>query len=125
MNKEELKKLSVAIVGGGYGGAAAALALTQLGITDVKVYEQAPGMTEVGAGIGLRPETVQFFRDNNGFEAIAAVSSPSDQFRILDPQGGEIFTEAWPGINDFPQPNKTRMIHRADFIDALCIDARL
>lgn len=119
MNKEELKKLSVAIVGGGYGGAAAALALTQLGITDVKVYEQAPGMTEVGAGIGLRPETVQFFRDNNGFDAIAAVSSPSDQFRILDPMGGEIFTEAWPGINDFPQPNKTRMIHRADFIDAL------
>ena len=54
MNKEELKKLSVAIVGGGYGGAAAALALTQLGITDVKVYEQAPGMTEVGAGIGER-----------------------------------------------------------------------
>ena len=119
MNKEELKNLRVAIVGGGYGGAAAALALTNIGMQNVTVYEQAPGMGEVGAGIGLRPETVQFFRDNNAFDAIAAVSSPSDQFRILDPMGGEIFTEAWPGINDFPQPNKTRMIHRADFLDAL------
>lgn len=119
MNKDELKNISVAIIGGGYGGAAAALALTKIGMTNVKVYEQAPGMTEVGAGIGLRPETVQFFRDYGAFDAIAKVSSPSDQFRILDPMGGEIFTEAWPGINDFPQPNHTRMIHRADFIDAL------
>ena len=86
---------------------------------NVKVYEQAPGMTEVGAGIGLRPETVQFFRDYDGFDAIAAVSSPSDKFQILTADGHEIFAEEWPGINDFPQPNKTRMIHRADFIDAL------
>lgn len=118
MNADELGKIDVAIIGGGYGGAAAALALSKLGLK-VKVYEQASGITEVGAGIGLRPETVQFFRDYDSFDAIEAVSSPSDQFRILNPMGGEIFTEAWPGINDFPQPNKTRMIHRADFIDAL------
>ena len=118
MDKNELAQIRVAIVGGGYGGAAAALALSKIGM-NVKVYEQAPGMTEVGAGIGLRPETVQFFRDYDGFEAIAAVSSPSDKFQILTAEGHEIFAEEWPGINDFPQPNKTRMIHRADFIDAL------
>lgn len=118
MNTEELKKLRVAIVGGGYGGAAAALALTNLGM-NVKVYEQAPELGEVGAGIGLRPETVQFFRDNNAFEAIAAVSSPSDYFQILDEKGNEIFREEWPHMNDWPQKNNTRMIHRYDFIEAL------
>jgi len=119
MKKEDLAKLRVAIVGGGYGGASAALALLNIGVTDVKVYEQASGITEVGAGIGLRPETVQFFRDNGAFDAIAAVSSPSHYFQILTPDGHEIFREDWPGINDFPQPNHTRMIHRADFIEAL------
>lgn len=118
MNTEELKNIKVAVIGGGYGGAAAGLALGNLGM-DVTVYEQAPTLGEVGAGIGLRPETVQFFRDNNAFEAIAAVSSPSEQFEILDPTGNLIFSEPWPHMNDFPQKNNTRMIHRADFIEAL------
>jgi salicylate hydroxylase len=41
---------SVAIVGAGIGGLAAALALTQRGI-DVEVYEQAPELYELGAGV--------------------------------------------------------------------------
>jgi 2-polyprenyl-6-methoxyphenol hydroxylase-like FAD-dependent oxidoreductase len=41
---------SVAIVGAGIGGLAAALALTQRGI-DVDVYEQAPELHELGAGV--------------------------------------------------------------------------
>jgi salicylate hydroxylase len=118
MNKEQLKNLSVAIVGGGYGGAAAALALSKLGV-QVKVYEQAPGLAEVGAGIGLRPSTVQFFRDYGGFDAIAAVSSPSYNFQICDEKGNQLMKEEWPETNDFPQVNHTRMIHRADFIEAL------
>ncbi len=118
MNREQLKNIKVAIVGGGYGGAAAALALSKLGL-DVKVYEQAEGITEVGAGIGLRPSTVQFFRDYDAFDAIAAVSSPSERFRIMNEAGHEIFTEEWPEIHNWDEPNYTRMIHRADFIDAL------
>lgn len=118
MNTEELKNIRVAVVGGGYGGAATGLALSNLGM-NVTVYEQAPALGEVGAGIGLRPETVQFFRDNNAFEAIAAVSSPSEEFRIMDAKGNLIFGEPWPHMNDFPQKNHTRMIHRADFIQAL------
>lgn len=118
MNTEELKKIRVAIVGGGYGGASAALALSHLGM-DVKVYEQAPATGEVGAGIGLRPPTVQFFRDYDAFDAIAAVSSPSDYFEILNEKGEFIAREPWPQINDWDQPNHTRMIHRGDFIEAL------
>ena len=42
----------IAIVGGGIGGLAAALALARRGI-DVAVYEQAPELRELGAGVQL------------------------------------------------------------------------
>ena len=74
--------LRIAVVGGGYGGAAAAKALSLLG-ADVTVYEQAPRIGEVGAGIGLRPSTMDLFRRIGAFDAIDAVSSPSDYFEIL------------------------------------------
>lgn len=45
---------SIAIVGGGIGGLAAALALLQRGI-DVTVYEQAPELREIGAGVQTTP----------------------------------------------------------------------
>jgi salicylate hydroxylase len=45
---------SVAIVGGGIGGIAAALSLLQAGF-DVHVYERAPAISEVGAGIQVSP----------------------------------------------------------------------
>jgi salicylate hydroxylase len=43
---------TVAIVGGGIGGLAAALALVRRGI-DVDVYEQAPELRELGAGVQI------------------------------------------------------------------------
>ena len=42
--------LRVAIVGGGIGGTAAANALLQRGL-NVRVYEQASALSEVGAGV--------------------------------------------------------------------------
>src|SRR6476659_6474536 len=42
----------VAIVGGGIGGLTAALALLRAGI-DVEVYEQAPELKELGAGVQI------------------------------------------------------------------------
>jgi salicylate hydroxylase len=45
---------SVAIVGGGIGGIAAALSLLQAGF-DVHVYERAAAVSEVGAGIQVSP----------------------------------------------------------------------
>jgi salicylate hydroxylase len=45
-------KSNIAIVGGGIGGLAAALALVRRGI-DVDVYEQAPELRELGAGVQI------------------------------------------------------------------------
>ena len=47
-----MSKDAVAIVGGGIGGLAAALALVRRGI-DVEVYEQAPQLFELGAGVQI------------------------------------------------------------------------
>ena len=46
--------MKIAIIGGGIGGLAAALGLLRAGF-DVQVYEQAPRITEIGAGIQISP----------------------------------------------------------------------
>jgi salicylate hydroxylase len=120
MQPSELKQLNVAILGTGYGGAAAAIALRRAGVDNVHVYEQAPEILQVGAGIGLRPQTVELFRTWGIFDAIAAVSAPSGYLEILSGDGRRVLAqEEWPGINDYAQPNHTRIIHRGDFIDTL------
>ena len=47
-------RTQIAIIGGGIGGAAAALNLLQAGF-DVRLYEQSPAFREVGAGINVTP----------------------------------------------------------------------
>ena len=51
-------QLTVVIVGGGIGGLFAANALIAHGL-DVSVYEQAPALGEVGAGVFLTPNSVR------------------------------------------------------------------
>ncbi|RZN00070.1 monooxygenase [Bradyrhizobium genosp. SA-3] len=46
--------LEVAVIGGGIGGLSAALQLLKIGL-DVHVYEQAPRIAEIGAGIQISP----------------------------------------------------------------------
>lgn len=52
------KGLRVAIIGCGLGGATAALFLQRAGF-DVKVYEQAPQLTRIGAGISIGPNLLK------------------------------------------------------------------
>jgi salicylate hydroxylase len=115
MKADDIKNLNIAIIGAGYGGAAAAKALSLLG-ANVNVYEQASRMREVGAGIGLRPATMDRFRKWGIFDAIAKVSSPSDYFEILTATGEPIMKDTWP---EFAGQAQTYLIHRGDFIDAL------
>jgi 2-polyprenyl-6-methoxyphenol hydroxylase-like FAD-dependent oxidoreductase len=55
------RPLRVAVVGGGIGGAAAAAALLQRGL-DVRLYEQAPALAEVGAGVAIQPNGVRMLQ---------------------------------------------------------------
>ena len=64
----------VAIVGGGIGGLAATLALLRAGI-DVEVYEQAPELKEVGAGVQISANGTRVLHALGLEEAVARVSS--------------------------------------------------
>ncbi|GAA3880352.1 FAD-dependent monooxygenase [Leifsonia kafniensis] len=120
MDITDIKNLRIAIVGGGYGGASVAKALQNIGAENVHVYEQASALAQVGAGIGLRPPSVELFRQWGMFDAIAAVSSPSDHLEIISGDGKHILAkEEWPGLRAYKQINHNRIIHRGDFIDAL------
>jgi 2-polyprenyl-6-methoxyphenol hydroxylase-like FAD-dependent oxidoreductase len=116
MQASDLKNLNVAVIGAGYAGAAAGQALSLLGC-HVQVYEQAAQIREVGAGIGLRPSTMDRFRQWGILDAITNVSSPSDYFQILTATGDPIIQEPWPEIDTYGLT--THLIHRGDFIDAL------
>ena len=116
MTPDNLKNLNIAVIGAGYAGATAAFALSRLG-AKVTVYEQAAEVKEVGAGIGLRPSTMDQFRKLGIFDVIDAVTSPSDCFEILTAHGQRIAMEPWPEKDAFGAT--THFVHRGDFIDAL------
>ena len=52
------ERLTAAVIGGGIGGLATAAALTRAGI-EASVYEQAPALGEVGAGVLIGPNGVR------------------------------------------------------------------
>lgn len=64
------RALSVAIVGGGIGGLAAALSLLAAGL-DVRVYEQASSLGEIGAGIQISPNASRLLHRLGLGEALA------------------------------------------------------
>ena len=54
-------KVSIAIVGAGMGGMAAAATLRAIGV-DVQVYEQARKFARIGAGIQMMPNSMKVLR---------------------------------------------------------------
>ena len=52
-----VKQLKVAIVGGGPGGLATAIALGKIPNVEVTIYEQAKVLREIGAGISIGQNT--------------------------------------------------------------------
>jgi salicylate hydroxylase len=106
----------VAIVGAGIGGLFAAKALTAQGIT-VSVYEQAPAIGEIGAGVFLTPNSVRHLQRLGLQGAIekcgARVGGNSHYFRH---DGAPI---APVQVTDAAGWNATFGMHRADLVDLL------
>ncbi|MFM2411094.1 MAG: hypothetical protein RL481_1922, partial [Pseudomonadota bacterium] len=59
MHKTGMRQ-DIAIIGAGLGGLTCALALARMGIR-ICVYEQAPVLAEVGAGITMSPNSSRVF----------------------------------------------------------------
>ena len=114
------QRIRAAIVGGGIGGLTAANALIRAGI-DVTVYEQAPALGEVGAGVFLYPNGLRQL-ERMGFgpslaEVGAKVAEGSEYYRMDGTLVGPVLTTDSSGWNGFYG------MHRADllrvFADAL------
>jgi salicylate hydroxylase len=106
----------VVIVGGGIGGLFAANALIAHGL-EVSVYEQAPALGEVGAGVYLTPNSVRQLERVGLGPAVekwgARVGPKSQYFRH---NGAPI---APVQVTDAAGWNATFGMHRADFVDFL------
>jgi salicylate hydroxylase len=79
------RSTTVAVVGGGIGGLAAALALLQAGF-DVRVYEQSGAVSQVGAGIQLAPNCTRILHRLGVLPAIeeTAFAPTTFEFRRWD-----------------------------------------
>jgi salicylate hydroxylase len=106
--------LRAVVVGGGLGGTAAALALTQAGI-DVQVYEQAQQLTEVGAGVSLAPNGLRMLARLGAGRGVARAGARYMSARLLHSDG----RPASHGPHQFTQPGRNVGIHRADLLALL------
>lgn len=109
-------KPSIAIVGAGMGGLAAAATLRQVGI-DVNVYEQTPKFARIGAGIQMLPNSTRVLRGIGVLDGLRKIAFEpySHLNRVWDT--GEIKRE-------LPMPESLYgspflCMHRADLHEAL------
>lgn len=106
--------LPVLVAGGGIGGLAAALALVRQGFT-VKVFEQAPEIGEIGAGIQLGPNAFHAFdalgvgekaRGRAVYTECLVMHDAIDEYQVCRIPTGEAFRRRFG--------NPYAVIHRVD-----------
>ncbi|MBO0819811.1 MAG: alpha/beta hydrolase fold domain-containing protein [Nocardiopsaceae bacterium] len=80
------------VVGGGIGGAAAALALTIEGI-DAVLLEQAPALTEAGGGLRITANGTRALRYLGLLRQFGSVAAEPESYRIMGLETGELLHE--------------------------------
>ena len=109
--------MMIAIVGGGIGGLALALALHDAGLSDIVVYESAPAVKELGVGINVMPHAVRELAELGLLDDLTAVGIPTTEFVLYSKHGQRIWGEPrglaagyrWPQI----------AIHRGELLGVL------
>ncbi|SLN13952.1 FAD-dependent monooxygenase [Roseisalinus antarcticus] len=111
---------TVAILGGGIGGLAAATAFARRG-AEVTVYEQAKELREVGAGIQITPNGARVLDALGLGEAATARGITARAVEPMDGLSGERVARFDLSALSGPP---YRFFHRADLIDILATGAR-
>jgi 2-polyprenyl-6-methoxyphenol hydroxylase-like FAD-dependent oxidoreductase len=86
---DAMAKVNIGIVGGGIGGVAAAVALHQAGF-DATVYERAPQLREVGAGMMLWPNAMRVLQTLGLLEEVLERSGLSTHFLVRASSGAQL-----------------------------------
>lgn len=119
-----MKDSRIAIVGGGIGGLTAALALQRAGHR-VNVYEQAPQLAEVGAGLSLSPSAAHALRYVGLGAALDSFAYLPEDQAVRHYQDGRALQ--WTNRGRTLQEKygeRYYLVHRADLHDALAAAVR-
>lgn len=110
----------IAVIGGGIGGLATAAFLHRAGLT-ATVYEQAPALKEVGAGLVVAPNAARLLRRLDVMDTFLrdAVSLEWGwEFRRWE-HGEVLSAERLSGVCEHLYGEQTYVVHRADLLDAV------
>jgi salicylate hydroxylase len=106
----------IAIVGGGLAGLAAANALATFGF-ELEIFEQAPTLGEIGAGISISSQAVKALRAIGLGEKLAAVGNASEGILSRNMQTGEPLEFRQSPASRYGAPHY--FVHRADLLNVL------
>ena len=91
----------IVIIGGGIAGLTAAVALARMGLA-AEVYEQAPALEEVGAGVGLWPNAMAALEPIGLSGKVAQLAAPVSRQGLMRPDGtwllcipGDLMARRW------------------------------
>ena len=111
--------MRVIVTGAGIGGSVLALAMEQLGM-DYEVLEQAPELTEVGAGIQLSPNGVRILEWLGLGDDLATFGVEPGSHQLKDWQTGDtVLQTPLKAVVKDRFGHAYYHAHRADLIDAL------
>ena len=107
--------MRIIVIGGGIGVLATAIALSKVGV-DVEVYERAPELREVGAGIALSSNALRALDVLGMANDLQSVSVEGLQGTIRDSKGN-VLTYISGGLSR--QIDRMAILHRAELLSLL------
>src|ERR1700744_2714340 len=106
----------VAIIGGGIGGLTAARALRRRGI-DVAIYEAAPELREIGAGVALGPNAMKVLRSLGLEDDVRAIAGRSEWVLKRNGKTGRVIWRTSREQQAAVFGSAAATVHRADLLD--------
>jgi len=108
----------VAIIGGGIGGLTAAIALSRAGV-EVRVYEAAAELREIGAGVALHPNAMRVLRAIGVEDRVRKVAGRSEWAVTRNGMTGRLISRTSRREQGALQGIEGATAHRADLLDVL------
>ena len=110
-----MSKPRMAIIGAGLGGTAAAALMQRAGYS-VRLYEQAPAFSRLGAGIHLGPNVMKIMRRMDCEDALNVMGSHPDYWYSRDWKTGEAIAQIPLGEFALKEYGASYLtVHRGDF----------
>ena len=111
--------MNIIIVGGGIGGLTAALVATHFG-HNVTILEQAPQISEVGAGLQLSPNAMKVFRAIDAERTVSRYAFRPSSLTLRNGKSGSLLGSVPLGFAAEKRWGAPYLhIHRADLVQAL------